>query len=493
MTAPAEAPRRPGLPGTQQSLSPTVPATGSPDPSLRQSLPLLALGGVVLVFASVGLRGLSDPDLGWHLRTGQLILDSGFVGHDPWSFASSQPWVHHEWGGEVLMYLAYAGAGYQGVIVLRLVLMLTLGVLVARACLRVAGPLATTIAMALSALSLWSRATERPQLISLCILAAVLPAFLRAAQERRPPWWLVPVSLVWVNVHALWVVIPVLLVVLMVGMSLDDRRSSRRWLGPWSTCLGCVLLVAMANPAGAHIFGIFDVGGAGFIGEFGPPQLTDPTNITAALLAAIVVTAWARSESAVPWTVLSFALVLIGIGFLYSRNVPIAAIGLAPLAATAMSGSVPLGRPFKVPDRDKWGLAALGIAFAVVAAVQLGGSSGFGTPGLGPARRLDALDGRAHVLNEYNDGGWLVWTARDTSVAIDGRAEVYGSAYVTKYLDARAMRPGWRRYVASGDFAAAYLYRSTPLVQGLRTDGWRTVWRHDHHVLMLPPRTSTAP
>ena len=493
MTAAPSAPQLPDHSGTAPTPSSATPGAMAPDPSLRQSMPLLALGGVVLVFASVGLRGLSDPDLGWHLRTGQLILDSGFVSYDPWSFASSQPWVHHEWGGEVLMYLAYAGAGYTGVIVLRLILMLTLGFLVAGACLRVAGPLASTVAFALAALSLWSRATERPQLISLCILAAILPALLRAAQQRRAPWWLVPVTLVWVNVHALWVLAPVLLVALMVGMSLDDRGRTRRWLSRWSACLGSVLVVAMVNPAGPRIFGIFDVGGAGFIGEFAPPRLTDPTNITTALLSAVIVAAWARSSAIIPWAEVSYVFVLIGIGFLYARNVPIAAIGLAPLAARALSRSTPGPSGTRVPGRDKMGLAALAIAFVVVAAVQLAGASALGAPGLGPGKRLDALAGRAHVLNEYNDGGWLVWTARDTSVAIDGRAEVYGSAYVTRYLDARAMRPGWRQFVTNGDFSAAYLYRTTPLVEGLHIDGWRTVWRHDHHVLMLPPRTTPAP
>ena len=76
-------------------------------------LPLARLTQVCLVaaFATMGLRPLGDPDLGWHLRTGQFVLQHGFTTTDPWSFASTQPWVLHEWGGEVLMYMFYSAGG----------------------------------------------------------------------------------------------------------------------------------------------------------------------------------------------------------------------------------------------------------------------------------------------------------------------------------------------------------------------------------------------
>ncbi len=89
------------------------------------------------------------------------------------------------------------------------------------------------------------------------------------------------------------------------------------------------------------------------------------------------------------------------------------------------------------------------------------------------SRELDALPGRARVLNEYTMGGWLIWTARDTSPGIDGRSEVYGLPYVKKYLNALRLGPGWERWVAERQFDAAYLNKDTPLVFGLKSMGWR--------------------
>src|SRR5437879_1326282 len=56
----------------------------------------------------------TDPDLWWHLRTGQWILDNRTVPHaDP--FSSTQDgthWVAHEWLADVGLYLLYQAGGF---------------------------------------------------------------------------------------------------------------------------------------------------------------------------------------------------------------------------------------------------------------------------------------------------------------------------------------------------------------------------------------------
>src|SRR5690349_20884020 len=81
--------------------------------------------GVMVLVLTLGIfamatRGATDPDLGWHLRTGQLTIQNHRVFHtDPYSFTrSGQPWVNHEWLSEVLMFSVYRVAGWGGLIVL---------------------------------------------------------------------------------------------------------------------------------------------------------------------------------------------------------------------------------------------------------------------------------------------------------------------------------------------------------------------------------------
>ena len=85
---------------------------------------LLQTRRVFVVILALGLftmtaRGITDPDVWWHLRTGQLISQNHGIFHtDPYSFTRfGQPWINHEWLSEVLMFALYRVAGFGGLIV----------------------------------------------------------------------------------------------------------------------------------------------------------------------------------------------------------------------------------------------------------------------------------------------------------------------------------------------------------------------------------------
>jgi hypothetical protein len=100
---------------------------------------------------------------------------------------------------------------------------------------------------------------------------------------------------------------------------------------------------------------------------------------------------------------------------------------------------------------------------------------------------LDDLPGRAHVLNEYVWGGWLLWTARDTSPVIDGRTEIYSVDHVRRTLAAQTLQSGWQEYIAENDFDAAWLSSGSPLVFGLESLGWRAAFHNSYSVILVPP------
>jgi hypothetical protein len=463
---------------------------GSASPTMAEGVGRLGLLAMVAAFASLGLRPLGDPDLGWHLRTAQLFLDEGFVTSDPWSKGSSEPWVLHEWGGEVVMYLAFKVHGYHGLILLVVALMATLGWLLARACLREAPPAAAAVALALAMLTLWPKATERPQLISFCILAAVLPALRRAIRERRPPWWLIPVTWAWANIHAMWPTALVLYAALVLGLVLEE--GVRRWPNYSRFVIVGALcgVAALLTPNGLRLLRIFNVGGADFIGEFGPPSILRLPNLATAALAFIIVIAWARRSRPVLATDITFFVTAALLGSMYNRTVAVAAIALVPLAAHALSeiGSSDGKMLPRAATRDRVAVAALGLVFVVAAVIRVQDIRplDFDHP-YGPSMQLDALPGRAHVLNEYTYGGWLLWTARDSSPGIDGRSEVYGLPYVQEYLNGLRMGRGWQSWLRESDFDAAWLRPTTPLVYGLKSKGWTVVRDDGESLILVPP------
>src|SRR5712675_2110088 len=75
----------------------------------------------ILLFGLLGMtaRNATDPDLWWHLRTGQLIVESGHVPHyDPFSFTrAGHAWISHEWLSEVVFYELWKHAGAAALIV----------------------------------------------------------------------------------------------------------------------------------------------------------------------------------------------------------------------------------------------------------------------------------------------------------------------------------------------------------------------------------------
>src|SRR5271169_3880604 len=79
------------------------------------------LFAVILLFGLLAMtaRNAVDPDLWWHLRTGQWIVETGHVPHsDPFSFTrAGHAWVSHEWLSETVFYELWKHGGAAALIV----------------------------------------------------------------------------------------------------------------------------------------------------------------------------------------------------------------------------------------------------------------------------------------------------------------------------------------------------------------------------------------
>ena len=78
---------------------------------------------VLVVFLSIFTYDLARPtdiDFWWHLRTGQLIAETGAVPRvDSFSFtAAGRPWVAHEWLWELGVFHLYRLGGFRAAVLL---------------------------------------------------------------------------------------------------------------------------------------------------------------------------------------------------------------------------------------------------------------------------------------------------------------------------------------------------------------------------------------
>ncbi len=182
---------------------------------------------VALFFISLfvlSARNVTDPDFGWHLRTGEYVVSTLSIPHfDFFSFtASGQTWITHEWLAQVLMYLLYRLGGFGALtLFFALASTLTFGVVYLR-CGGLSSPgrqpyVAAFVVLlaAIGAAPFWG---ARPHTISLLLTSLFLFILDRYRRERgdrrgRILLWLIPLMLIWANSHGSFALGPVLIAV----------------------------------------------------------------------------------------------------------------------------------------------------------------------------------------------------------------------------------------------------------------------------------------
>src|SRR5208337_891044 len=148
----------------------------------------------------------------WHVRSGEWILGNRRVPWlDPFTFASAdRRWVDLHWGFQVAVALAHQLAGVRGIVMLASTVC-ACTFLTAFGIRKPGWPVMIAGWCWVPALALMSsRFDPRPEIFSLLFMAGFLAVLFRV--ERSPALiWLLPLlQAVWVNVHSLFVLGPVI-------------------------------------------------------------------------------------------------------------------------------------------------------------------------------------------------------------------------------------------------------------------------------------------
>jgi len=150
---------------------------------------------------------LSDTDLFWHLKTGEWILEHSQVPYvDLYTFTNAdRPWIDLHWGFQVLIATVYRFGGSA--------LLVTVKALVLAAVMWIGWWSAGRdlpawlrgVPWMLALVTISGRGYERPEIFSLLFLAIWL--WLMERIDERPVllWWLPALQMLWINMHALFV------------------------------------------------------------------------------------------------------------------------------------------------------------------------------------------------------------------------------------------------------------------------------------------------
>ncbi len=179
---------------------------------LQRAISFPAMLGVLLVGAVFGtVRSFNvDPDLWWHIKTGELILSTHrWATTDPYSYtAKGMPWMSCEWLGDVIFATVYRLGGLRGLEALLVVLAsAVILALYAFATLRSGNSKAGFVAAAVLLTLANASFNLRPQMMGYLFLILTLIALERFRQGKQRALWILPVLfMIWINSHGSWII-----------------------------------------------------------------------------------------------------------------------------------------------------------------------------------------------------------------------------------------------------------------------------------------------
>ena len=198
-------------PSVEQKPAAGTTAASEKTPALARFLPSLTdiafLMPLMFIFFRLdGARTLlGDGDTGWHVRTGEWILAHHQVPHtDLFSFSRpGAPWFAWEWLWDVLFAMLHQRWGMAAVVLASLVVICFTSValfrLVRRKCKNGLVAIAVTLLATGGCSVHW---LARPHLFTLLFFVITLHITERATEGRtRLLAWLVPLTLLWTNLH----------------------------------------------------------------------------------------------------------------------------------------------------------------------------------------------------------------------------------------------------------------------------------------------------
>ena len=459
-------------------------------------------------------RPLTDPDFWFHLKTGELILRSGVIPKtDPFSFTNfGKPWVAHEWLSGATFYAIYAQLG-PGFLILVFAVLTTLAFWIAfrRSDTH---PFLSGLAVLLSMWAVVPTIGVRPRVFTLLLASIYLTLLIGYARhgKGRAIWWLVPLMVLWANLHAGFLIGLVLIGftimgILLDGLAADDSLSS---LFPRVQTLTIVLiaclLVVMLNPHGPRIYNfLFEIFSSPvqqeFVSDWFSPDFHDRGLFPLLLLILSTVGVLVLSPRRPRPSELLLFLVTLYATLKSSRHMAIFALIAGPLLAEYLQSwlsSTSFGKPFaRTPAFELNGRT---IFMAVVLLLPLAAfvvklkSTVLAPPrqeavGI-PLRAVEFLKENQITGNTFTDpniwGDYLIWAMPSNPVYIDGRIDMYGDAFVREYLDVIWGTSDWRGPFGRYGVRVAIVRAKSPLRRGLKeANDWQQVFEDEMCVVFF--------
>ena len=521
-------------------------ATGTAKvPAIARFLPSLTDLAFMMpiIFVFVKLAGartlLGDGDTGWHIRTGQWILAHHMVPTvDMFSYSRpGAPWFAWEWLWDVCFAVLFSKWGMPSVVLGSMAVICFTNALLFRLVRRKCGN--GLVAIAVTLLATGGCAIHwlaRPHLFTLLFFVVSMHITERAREGRtRLLAWLVPLTLLWTNLHGGFFVLFLLLACYIGGDLLNavlerDPVARRGYLAavkPWLLTFVVCFAVTFINPYGwqlhKHVIEyISDPYQLQHITEFQSMNFHSPVVVYFEPLMAVAffVALWDLRNR-------RFVEVFASMGWLHlalmaQRNLPLFALAVAPEVARGISAVLGEARLSNlaswIPKVSTWFVGAAAstdetdriprVHLVSAMAVAIIGLLLFAPaplndkfistydPAYYPEKALSLLSAPDvhHIFAEDEWGDYLVYQLypKGKKVFIDGRSDFYGDDFGERYLDLMNVKWDWQSTLDKYSVDTIAISPKFALTQTLKiSPDWRVVY--DDTVTVVFRRNQSQP
>ncbi|MFI5285882.1 MAG: hypothetical protein ACHQ4F_06135 [Candidatus Dormibacteria bacterium] len=492
---------------------------------LRRITPgqMLVAAAFVVILCVIVRRG-GDPDIFWHLVTGQWMVDHHqIVSHDLFTFTvAGKQWVDPEYTTEIIAYLVFKVGGLT-LVSLAFGAVTFIGFFLIWRRIRLEGANTVIAAVVIGIAGLAGAAVwgPRPQMITFtftCLELLWLDRYLRGKSQAI--YWLPLVMIAWANLHGgfLFGLVPVGVAAFAEAVhwvrGVDGDLHKRRTRNLILVFVACVVAAAV-NPSGIHLYGYviqpqFSGVQQSFIAEWQSPNFHVLQERGFELMLLLVPIAFIFRRPSL-WE----ACLTLAVSYLALSAVRHSALFVAvetPLLIWSFSAG---WERMAIAGRVRTWTARLGGDLAagavVVLVVAVLGTAYFVHGTLSNQARATAANFpvgasdwlAAHptvgtrMFNQYGWGGYLIdrfYPQTNRRVFSFGEATLLGTNVMQQVADVETGNPDWQQIFAEWNIDYVIDVPGAPAVLALELDSqWTKVYDDGLAVIMVKNSALAAP
>lgn len=491
-------------------------------PSLSDLFFLAILGWVFMSSGSAGWQGLLvDGDVGWHIRNGQWILAHHAVPHhDLFSFSKPDaPWFAWEWLTDVIDGSIHRFAGLKGIVLMAGVVIAVYATTLIRRMVWRGVHMFVAMIVALVGVGAASiHFLARPHIFTLLLLS--ISVWMVESDRQNPTrriWLLVPMTVVWTNLHGGFLALIALLGVASVGMAVEAwiRHASFRNAVRYGALTCACAAASIVNPYGIglhkHVIEYLRSDWIrNVIQEFQSPSFRNENMLQfeALLFLGLMVAGFSFRRGRVVeglWIILFANMALSSV-----RHVPIYVTVTVPILAAEIAewwrnwtsnagkSSVPgIINAMAADSIKQFRRTSAWPAIAVIALMVIGRPIPWPTdfaPEVFPVKMVHEhadLFKNARLMTTDQWADYMIYLNPSQKVFVDGRSDFYGPEVGNEYIHLMNGQWDWEKIMQKYRFNVALLPIESSLSQLLKLrPEWRVVEDDGKRILLVLRSTS---